>query len=69
MKAIYWNVKGLGNEETRLDLKKMCLLHKPDLVLVSEPCIDFYSIPLSFWKSIGLKSFMFNDRGNRSPNL
>lgn len=33
MKMLYWNVSGLGNEKTRLVLKKLC--KKPDFLFIS----------------------------------
>lgn len=69
MKVLYWNVRGLANNETRLVLKKLCQVNKPDVVLLSELWMEFCNFPSSFWNSIGLKEFAFNDRGSRSPNL
>lgn len=50
-------------------LRKLCLKNKSDIVLLAEPTIGFDQIHKSFWKSLGLKSFAFNDRGSRLPNL
>lgn len=69
MKLLYWNIRGLGNAESRLVLKKLCNHHKPHLVLIAEPWVEFSSISPSFWKSLGLKPFLFNDRNNRIPSI
>lgn len=69
MKILFWNIRGLGNAESRLILKKLCNQHKPHLVCIAEPWIEFSSVSPSFWKSLGLKSFLFNDRNNRIPSI
>lgn len=69
MRIFYWNARGLGNPKTRQMLKKLCLKNKPDIVLLSEPCIDFDQVHRSFWNAIGMKPFAFNNKGSRKPNL
>lgn len=69
MKILYWNVRGLGNEKTRLVLKKLCSLQKPDLLFIAEPWISFEKIHPLFWNSLSLKAFGFNDRHAFAPNI
>ncbi|KAF1869303.1 hypothetical protein Lal_00018395 [Lupinus albus] len=56
--------RGFGNSKTRLVFKNYCLASKPDLVFIAEPMIDFEEVNTSFWFSLRLKSFGFNDRGD-----
>lgn len=69
MKIIYWNCRGFGNTDTRLVLKKVCLLHKPDFVFLAEPWISVDDVPVSFWNQLRLKPFVSNNRFNQLPHL
>lgn len=69
MKLLFWNARGIGNLDTRLVLKKLCNLHKPDLHCIIEPWIVFKDVPSNFFKSIHLRIFAENDRGSLLPNL
>lgn len=69
MKLIYWNVRGIANQETRLVLKEFCSTHRPDILFISEPWMAFDKFPSSFWNSLNLKCFALNDRSNALPNL
>lgn len=69
MKVLYWNVRGLGNLETRLMVKKLCLMHKPDFLFLSEPWISTDQVPFNFWNGLKLKLFATNDRGHLRPNI
>lgn len=39
------------------------------MVLLAEPWIDFNRVPATYWRCLGLRPFMFNDRGYRLSNL
>lgn len=69
MKVLYWNVRSIANQNSRLMLNKFCDSHRPDLLFLSEPWIDIEQIPSSFWAGIKLKPFVLNDRGSFLPNL
>jgi len=45
MNILYWNVRGIGNSDTRLALKKLFMSHKPILIFVTEPMVNFAQIP------------------------
>lgn len=69
MKLIYWNIRGLANSPSRQACRNFCNSHKPDFLFLTEPWINFDQVPISFWKSLKLKPFIFNDRGSQIPNL
>jgi exonuclease III len=52
MKILYWNVRGLANSPTRLALKNLLIAHKPDIVVISEPWMDFDLFPKGLFGSI-----------------
>ncbi|GAU46013.1 hypothetical protein TSUD_401350 [Trifolium subterraneum] len=56
MKVLYWNIRGIGNPDSRLMLKNICNTHKHDVLFVAEPMVNFESVPLWFWKSIKIHS-------------
>ena len=45
MNILYWNVRGIGNSDTRLALKIFYLSHNPILMFVAEPMINFHQVP------------------------
>ena len=69
MKCVYWNTRGLANSPTRLALKKLIKQHKPDIILLSEPWMDFDDLPRRWLVSLNLKLFALNSRNNLLPNL
>lgn len=69
MKALYWNAHGIGNLDTRLVLKRLCTLHKPDFLFIFEPWIFIDQSPSSFWRNLNLKPFVVNDRNGLKPNI
>jgi hypothetical protein len=69
MKCIYWNTRGLANSPTRLALKRLILQHKPDLILLSEPWVNFEDMPRRWLVNLNLKLFAMNTRNNLLPNL
>ena len=69
MKCIYWNARGLANSPTRLVLKRFILQHRPDIILLSEPWMDFADFPKRWLINLNLKFFASNSRQNMLPNL
>jgi hypothetical protein len=69
MKILFWNIRGIGNPDSRLVVKSLCSTHKPDILFIAEPMIDFASVPSWFWKSINITKFCVNSRLNNIPNL
>lgn len=69
MKIIYWNARGIANENTQQVLTNLVHRHKPFLVCLSEPFVPISSIHVTFWCSLGLSPFTTNDRGLLDPNI
>jgi len=69
MTTLYWNVRGIGNVDTKLALKNLFTFHSPLLIFVAEPMIAFESVPPWYWDSIGVSKYCVNSRGNLQPNL
>ena len=69
MNILYWNIRGIGNSDTRIALKKLFLSHKPSLIFLAEPMVNFVSIPAWYWPSIGVSKYCINNRGPLRPNL
>lgn len=69
MKILYWNARGIANQETRLVLKEFCATHSTDILFIAEPWMAFENFPFSFWSQLRLKPFALNDRSNSLPNF
>lgn len=69
MKILYWNARGIANADTKRALKSLVASHKPSFLCLSEPFVLVNSIPISFWRSMGLSLVTTNDRGDLDPNL
>jgi len=69
MNFFYWNIRGIGNSDTRVTLRNLFLSHKPLLLFIAEPMITIDKVPAWFWKSIGVRNFSVNDSGLLIPNL
>lgn len=69
MKILFWNLRGLGNPDTRIALKNYCLSHKPNIIFLAEPMITFEQVPNWYWKSIKIDRYCLNSRENNIPNL
>jgi len=69
MKCLFWNLKRLTNSPTKLALKKLLVLHKPDLCFVAEPWIHIDNFSKLWLDRLGMKLFCVNDRGNLLSNL
>jgi len=66
MKILYWNIRGIGNPESRISLKNLCDTHK---IFIAEPMISFENVPHLFWRNINITKFCLNDRPSRIPIL
>lgn len=66
---LYWNIRGIGNPESRITLKTLCDSHKPNIIFIAEPMIPFENVPHLFLWNINVTKFCSNDRPLRIPNL
>jgi len=69
MKIFYWNIRGIGNSESRITLKNLYDTHKPSLIFIAEPMISFENVPHLFWWSINIRKFCLNDCLPRIPSM
>ncbi|CAN6545200.1 unnamed protein product [Malus baccata var. baccata] len=69
MKVLFWNIRGIGNDDSRTELSNICRFHHPDLVCIAEPMVTFNSISAAYWDSLNLSALTFNSRGTLAPNL
>jgi hypothetical protein len=60
MKCFYWNVRGLANSPTKLALKNLILVNKPDLFFIAEPGITSDRFSASWLYRVGMKFFDVN---------
>ena len=66
---IFWNVRGIGNNDARVAFSEMCRLNNPSLVFVAEPMVLYGSIPNWYWHSIRVTNYCVNKRDPIIPNL
>jgi hypothetical protein len=59
----------MANSPTRLALKALISHYKPDIVLLSEPWMDFVDLPRRWLVNLNLKLFAMNTRHNSLPNI
>jgi hypothetical protein len=69
MKILFWNIRVMANESSRVALKRLTTTYKPDIILISEPWIDFANFPQTWLLNLDLKLFAVNNRNNNTPNL
>jgi hypothetical protein len=69
MNILYWTVRGIGNSDARLTLKYFYLSHKPSLIFIAEPTINFHQVPAWYCPSISVSKYCINNRGSLLPNL
>jgi len=69
MKSLFWNVRGLANSPSRLALKRFLCVNKPDFCFISEPWMEFESLPRGWFANLGYKLFAMNNRDTLQPNL
>jgi hypothetical protein len=59
----------MANSPTRLALKNLISTHKPDIVLLSDPWMNFDDFPKRWLVNLNLKLFAVNTRINQLPNI
>jgi hypothetical protein len=69
MKTIYWNIRGVGNHDSRLALGELYRVHGPSLVFLAEPMVSLSSVPSWFWTHLRITNHYTNNRGSLLPNL
>lgn len=69
MKILYWNLRGLANQPTRLALKNLIQNNEPDIILIAEPWMRFEDLPKNWFLRQNYKPFAMNVRENNIPNL
>jgi len=69
MNILYWNIRGIGNNDSRLALADLCRLHNPSLVFIAEPMVEYDSVPAWFWRNIHVSNYCLNNRAPLIPNL
>jgi exonuclease III len=69
MLALYWNIRGIANTPSRLALQRMINIHKPDLIFISEPKMNYNHFPPNWLHRLGYRIFSFNNRETLIPNL
>ncbi|KAI9157503.1 hypothetical protein LWI28_023591 [Acer negundo] len=67
--VLFWNCRGIRGKPTKRVLRELCRLHRPALVCIVEPMVDFSSISSGFWSSHGLLLVGMNDRGGLIPTI
>jgi hypothetical protein len=69
MKSLYWNARGMANAPTRLALKRLITVNKPDFCFIAEPWISFDRFSRGWFHRLGYKLFASNIRNDLLPNL
>lgn len=64
MKVIYWNIRGIANEDSRNSLRNFCLTHSPDIVFILEPMPTPEASPFNYGNSCNLRFVATNNRGD-----
>ncbi|XP_065871849.1 uncharacterized protein [Euphorbia lathyris] len=54
MNLLFWNCRGISNRNTQRYLFNLFSLHKPDILCLAEPMVEYDSIPSSLWTRLGL---------------
>jgi len=69
MILLYWNARGIGNDDTKITLQIFFISHRPLLIFIAEPMIFIENVPSWYWDSIGVSQFCVNSRDSLQPNL
>lgn len=64
MKILYWNIRGIANLDSKLELSNICRSHKPDFLCISEPMVQFDVISAIFWSSLNMQLVAVNNKPN-----
>lgn len=57
MKFLCWNARGLANPSSRLVLKRLVFLHKPNFLLLAKPWMHIDKFPKRWLRNLDLKTF------------
>lgn len=52
MNIISWNIRGIGNNDSRVGFSEMCRLNNPPFVFIEEPMVAYDSIPNLYWRNV-----------------
>ena len=69
MKVLYWNIRGIANDNSKDALRNFCWMHNPDFLCIAEPWVDLALISTNYWRFMGLIHVVSNKRLNKAPNL
>jgi len=69
MKMVYWNIRGIGNPESRITHKNLFDTHKLNIIFIAEPMIPFENVPHLFKRNMNIIKFCLNNCLPRIPNL
>ncbi|KAL8473793.1 hypothetical protein ACS0TY_030593 [Phlomoides rotata] len=69
MKALFWNIRGVGNDNSRNLLRSHCADHQPDWLAIIEPEVTSDSINHSFLTSLNLVLFAENQHFDHRLNI
>ncbi|XP_050900230.1 uncharacterized protein LOC127106981 [Lathyrus oleraceus] len=61
MKNLYWNIRGIAKPPSRLALKRLLKVHKPNFLLIVKPKTSFDKISGNWFHKLGFKFFAFNN--------
>jgi len=68
MILLYWNARGIGNDDTKITLQNYFTSHRPLLIFIAEPMIAIENVPPWYWDNIGVSKFCVNSRDSLQPN-
>lgn len=69
MKSLFWKIRGVANNSSKLPLKRLIHSNLPDLVFIAEPWIDFDKFSQKWLNRFDLNSLAFNEREVLLPNI
>jgi len=69
MRLLFWNIQGIGNNETQIYLLNMVRYYRPFLLFLAQPMVSFSSVPIWVWHNVQLNNHTINIRENNIPNL
>lgn len=61
MKSLFWNIRGIANRPSRLDLKRLLRNHKHHFLFIVKSKISFDKFPINWFQNLGFKFFAANN--------
>jgi len=58
MKVIFWNIRGIGNNDSRVALSDMYHANNPSSIFIVEPMVVHDYIPSWFWNTIQVTNYL-----------